>query len=132
MRAILISLLFSSSAFAGFSNISQVKCDGEILSDTGVHRIFTDMKKGIIGIGTKDENCKEVNFRSVLIHTMSDINGEAQYLLMPADYFGRKSTCHEDIQPYTGPGFKSATLTKQSLQLSGTEDCEQLEFIIQE
>lgn len=128
----LSTFLFCFSAQAKFHDVAQVTCDQEeVAVNEASPRLYLDFEKSIIGIGvTQADDCRVVDFYSMLVTAQSVDNETEYYSLQVASEIGRRNSCSTGLSANEGPDFKTAEFNGNELILHNTENCKELVFKI--
>src|SRR5690606_10139514 len=115
-----LSLLLSTSSFAGdFFAVKEKFCDGTSVEVAQNERVFVDMEKGVLGIGSTEGNCQVVDFTQVLILTKT--SNPDEYKTLSVRDIGRRSTCSatsDEILPFERIRYSYALVKADSIEFS--------------
>jgi hypothetical protein len=126
----LVCVMYSLTASAGFHQISKKLCNGDQVELTKQERVYIDLDKAILGFGqTNDQDCKTVDFTSVLIESLSHstvIGMRAEVLSVSA--IGRRSSCEDGLVPFAGISNFKASIEDDRVTVYSDElsDCEEM------
>jgi hypothetical protein len=127
--ATLMMSLASLSASASFYEVTEKYCGDKKVEVQDGERVFIDLNKGMIGIGSTEGHCKVVDFQMVtvteLTRTANGVIGAAS-VVRPV---GRRSSCSSSVSAYEGLEYSSVTVTEDSLVLSDVQgECSEITF----
>lgn len=129
---ILLLVSFSPTAYAGFTDVSEVVCDGVVVDDVLEPRVFIDLDKKIFGVGSTEtisgDECKVVDFYTVVVTSLVTVNESTSFDFEAVSGAGRRSSCFEGVSDFEGVDFQSASYSdaEQSVTLYEAGVCETL------
>jgi hypothetical protein len=127
--AALMMTFASVSASASFHDVTEKYCGQEKIEVQDGERVFIDLDKGMIGIGSTDGHCKVVDFQMVTATELTRMNGVTTGAAMVVKSVGRRSSCASGVSAYEGLEYSGVTVTEDSLVLSDVQgDCSEITF----